>query len=195
MRLDVIAQPIFVLPDQPLDCLIADAALAACSVIDWSAPSRDTEQWVKNDYRKTVRSAKNPDMLLRLHSEQEHMVSVGCALAGLPQAYGDFTKLMQKTQVSGWEDKPHAVSEHDRDSPFGTIILSEQVFMSPGKLAAQAAHSLMLYCLDQRPDTLDGNVLVRWGDVENGPYTVRDNGLTEIDEGTLTAMFILSDKC
>src|SRR5699024_9363459 len=100
MNDEALVQPIFVDPTFPLDAILRNVMCASAKAVLEDTPV--IEKWLADDYRKTVRSAK-PSMLTRLKMEETGWQEHGIALAFNPCRYDEFSKLMRRGQVSGWE--------------------------------------------------------------------------------------------
>lgn len=184
-------QPIFVSPNRPLDELLRDAMFASAYVVYGQVPI--VEEWLASDYRKTVRSAK-PSMIERMKQDSANSVdwrAHGCALAYRPLHYDEFTKLMNRGQVSGWENKVLPMeSAQAWERPSAVLYISQRVHMTPGKLTAQASHAAVLMGRDRGPASL---ALVNFAYRDSLPdegYVIRDNGLTEIEPDTHTVTLV-----
>jgi len=116
------------------------------------------------------------------------------AVAASLMRYDEFPPVLAKAQVSGW--KPYEYLYGDRhDSPsFGTFIVNDQLDMSPGKLAAQASHSLTIYYvrtgkLPSSEDTIRLELASEKSVLQCDDVVV-DEGHTEIPSGSVTCGFM-----
>lgn len=188
MNDETLVQPIFVDPTCPLDALLRNVMyVSAEAVIE---DTRVVRAWLTSDYRKTVRSAK-PSMMERLKAEDASTHEYKSALAYEPRHYDEFTKLMRRGQVSGWDQKVLPLEDPSPyDSPSAVLHISEQVIMSPGKLAAQAAHAGVFMARDYGIDSLLRINLVYSTILPEEGYVIRDNGHTEVEPDTHTVTLV-----
>lgn len=203
---DSLVQPIIVDPSNTREKIIKDAAMASVLAYIEARDSgkilEDTswDQWLNGSYRKTVRKMPTMKAMKDLVEDYGYS-SYGCAVAGGPVAYSAMPKQAKRSQVSGWDSRQDdSTSEEERGSvPFVTIYLNSALSMSVGKSAAQAAHALMRLEIIA-PTSLTGcNVRVLEKDLsrdvrgeinegENVRVVIVDNGLTEVEKGSLTAV-------
>lgn len=178
------------------------AAAARASVLAYLDDPGDPmwEQWLAGPFTKTVRREKLPRMRANpaiLGTPQD--VSGSLAIAGYPSRYADLPKAFMKLQVSG-TDLPRSGATPS----VGPVILEVLDTLSTGKACAQAAHALWLWMLPLLED--DPEKIADWHarrapvqvdlvpdwviaqSVAQGITHIRDNGLTEVDPGTVTAV-------
>lgn len=169
---------------------IADAASA--SVLAYLADPTNPawEEWLDGAHTKTVRRARARDL------DPLGLTAAGVARAGVPMTYEDMPRSVTRLQVSGTDlprTEPDVVA-----SPVTIAVLDT---LTTGKAAAQAGHALwawMLPLLTDDPEKV-ADFAARGAPVNIVTVTdadlpliaghqVRDNGLTEIPAGTLTAV-------
>lgn len=188
MNDEALVQPIFIDPTFPLDAILRNVMCASAKAVLEDTPV--IEKWLADDYRKTVRSAK-PSMLTRLKMEETGWQEHGIALAFNPCRYDEFSKLMRRGQVSGWE---HKVLPMDVPAPYnapsGILYAPKRLSMSTGKLAAQAAHAAVFMARDHGLESLFRINFVYSDDLPETGYAIRDNGHTEVESGTHTVTLI-----
>lgn len=196
-------QPIAVKPSTHFETI---AAVAIASNLHFAAADRSSEpwkSWLEKSYGKNVRNIRRPAEADRLANMDGHRTeftvggATACAFA--PLGYADFPVPLKKLQVTGL-DLPRATG------PFvvpGTIhplvIISEDARMSTGKTAAQVAHAVMLWLLEQDEATVSrwtlspGLSLICGSLAAAVGYgaTVIDNGHTELEPGTATVRVAL----
>lgn len=188
MNDETLVQPIFVEPTRPLDTLLRDVMMASTKAVIEN--TEVVEAWMKSDYRKTVRSAK-PSMLTRLKAESASWQEYESALAYTPCRYDEFSKTMRRGQVSGWENKVIPMTDPTlHESPSGVLHISKQASMTPGKLAAQAAHAAVFMARDYGLDSLLQINLVYSDLLPEEGYVIRDNGHTEVEPDTHTVTLV-----
>lgn len=215
-------QPIMLLVDKenPADHsdAISAAALASVHVYanDTSAdPAWD--EWLSGPFAKSVRraSAKDFDKVLAGFDPSDYSTfRVGRARAAAfrPVLATAMPKPLARLQVSGTELP--ALNAHAAGRWVPTIVLNGGLGMSTGKAAAQGAHALFLYYLDNRGDpsywlSPEARVIVAPGEATEGlsgfedvlarvravqerggcvpPSVITDAGRTEIAAGSVTA--------
>lgn len=184
-----LVQPILVVPSNPKNYVIRDVALASvCSMQKLSHENWDL--WLTTAFTKSVRKVKNIEMLQKM-CEEENFVQMGCAAARYPDSYENYSKKLSKTRVSGWDTE--VLPETTEDTVYTHVIyLNASLEMSTGKSAAQAAHALMKYCLENpQVDVSAISLGIRSIPQEemqmDSAYLIVDNGLTEIPQGSVTA--------
>ena len=177
----------------------AAAALAACSAMD--LPGGDPaawDAWLSGAFTKSVRRASRPaqyaraDALDTPHAAAE--VGGARALAFAPTPYALMPKALRSLQVASI-DEPREGSAVSVGSSGPLILLDPSAGMTTGKAAAQAAHALCGWLLLQEHGAQAAwlaapSVSVAEGVPGPGDEVVveiRDNGLTEVAPGTITA--------
>lgn len=184
-----LTQFIFVDPHQDRLTLIHDAASA--SALSLAHDSDLWDEWVSTDYRKSVRALKRArdveaDCIVET-VKRDTMVS---AAATVPMTKELLPSPLRRTQVSGWDSKVIVQDSAEPSNEENVLLINDSLGMSVGKMAAQAAHALMMVTLDRGvvPSfsvALADEEMLR--DVKG--YLMKDNGLTEIPAGSLTAAF------
>mgnify|MGYP001940760817 CR=1 FL=1 len=196
---NVLVQPIIVVPDVPRNYLISCAAQASLKAFK-TLPSDRWAEWTSGGhYRKTVRKVKASQ--LETMTEELGLAKFGCAAASVPMKYPEFPKKIASAQVSGWDDKVFPVRDMDSMYQSGkiiTIYLNSALGMSAGKSAAQAAHALIQKEISYPGSTEGKSVRIIEADISEkvigelkdaeGRVRIYDAGLTEIPEGSLTAV-------
>lgn len=187
-----LTQFIFVNPHQSRLGVIHDAALASMQAL--TVPSENWDEWLATDYRKSVRALKRSQ-----DADADPIVSIVChsgtlsAAATLPTRKEALTPALKRTQVTGWDHKvDHLTSESPLSAVSGasTLLINDSLGMSTGKMAAQAAHAVMLFFIAERVVPTFSIILTSEEILKEADgYTVTDNGLTEIPAGSLTAVF------
>jgi peptidyl-tRNA hydrolase len=199
-------QPIMLLVDKTNPASHRDAirAVALASVrlyardrVDGAATDIWSE-WLSGPFAKSVRRADTSafDKVLALSDPNDLLeVSVGRAkaVAFRPVRATEMPRPLKRLQVSGTQLEEAEESQLQSSGP--TIILNDSLGMSTGKAAAQAAHALFSWYLDQAPDTgVTCNIrFVRETDFhrlieESGSqHVIEDAGRTEIEPGSTTA--------
>ena len=106
------------------------------------------------------------------------------------QNYNEFDTVLKSAQVSGWNKYENTFAEWHNHPTFGMVLVNESAEMSPGKLAAQAAHVLVAQYVDTgvmlRGDETVAIEFVPQEQVELCRWVIRDNGHTEVVPGTVT---------
>lgn len=196
-------QPIAVRPSTHFETI---AAAAIASNLLFAAADRSSEpwkSWLEQSYGKNVRNIRRPAEADRLAAMDGHRaeftVGAATAYAFAPLQYADFPAPLKKLQVTGL-DLPRA------GDPFlvpgleqPQITISDDVDMSTGKTAAQVAHAVMLWLLEQDEATvsrwtLSPGLCLGYGSLAAAAgygATVIDNGHTELEPGTATVRVTL----
>ena len=197
-------QPILLRVDkeEPAAHRDAIAAAAAAGVLAYANRTGDEawEDWVTGRFTKTVRRAGPKPFAKLCAAAPSGIVRIGKAEAAAfePQRYEDMPRALRALQVSGTQ-LPDTEPVPATGVPL--IILNQDLAMSTGKAAAQAAHALLAWYLE-----LDTRRKQEWAAhpgaaVQENPQTVFrrqsrqpgagplivDAGLTEIDPGSPTA--------
>lgn len=198
-------QPILIRVDKEDPAAHRDAVAAAALACVLAYARRETaeawEEWVNGRFTKTVRRA-SPKAFAKLSAgAPSGTVIIGSAEAAAfdPQRYDDMPRALRSLQVSGTQLPP---GDPVRASPgMPLIVLNQDLDMSTGKAAAQAAHALLAWYLDLAPEQAaafaehPGAAVTevpaeRFRELASvsgaGPLIV-DAGLTEIDPGSATA--------
>ena len=205
--MEQLVQPIVVTKNSSHWATVEAAARASLGVAFASeeAAQRALKKWLSGPFTKTVRRA-TPAQLESLREwaagEGIASASVGVrdsqALALQPLAYDAFPKQLRKLQVSGTdfpreEGGPGAATG-------GGLTLALLGELTTGKAAAQAAHAYWKWFLMETPEkrlevdwssqplellSCSAGELAHWAQLG---YPIQDNGLTEVDPQTLTAV-------
>lgn len=183
-------QPIFVVPDHPQDRVICAAAKASVLALA-EIPSPFWALWLQGPFTKTVRRIKSQERLETLkeqYSDSTYLEDI--ALASVPMPYAEFPKPFQRAQVTGWDNQ--VLPPSTAQSGQATIYLNETLEMTTGKMAAQAAHALMKLYLAEKcvPSVKICMVPQERLESMDTRYAIKDNGLTEIAPGSLTAVLV-----
>ena len=209
-------QPIVVVPPSPEDdvpsphlSVIAAAAIAAGrAFLEVEPDSPVWAEWLAGSFTKSVRRATKPAKIAKVensvlpHSSAE--MDGARAFAFAPAPYSEWPKELSRLQVSGLDlrhpSDPDGIMTGGETASKPSITLSKKISMTTGKAAAQAAHALVAWL-----SRVDGPTRDRWleglavdvfiGDADGvaDPFVeIHDNGLTEIEPGTLTAVVLWS---
>lgn len=196
-------QPIAVKPSTHFETI---AAAAIASNLMFAAADRSSEPWkgwLEQSYGKNVRNIRRPAEAGRLAAMEGHrtVFTVGSATAYAfgPLGYADFPAPLKKLQVTGLElpRTPDSFRVPGMTEP--EITISDDARMSTGKTAAQVAHALMLWVLEQDDAAINRWMLspglrLAYGSLANAAghgATVIDNGHTELEPGTATVRVAL----
>lgn len=192
-----LTQFIFVDPVTPGDRLIsavADASASAYMTLGMTG-LHTWEEWMSNDYRKSVRAIKKPsdfdfDVIVSLVRDDTGKPIAG---ATIPMRKSELPSRLRRAQVSGWDSKVLSwEGPVEGESYDGLLLLNDDLEMSTGKMAAQAAHAVMHFvALQHRMPSLRKNIQRVPYELldEKGKYAVQDNGLTEVEPGSFTAEY------
>lgn len=205
-------QPIVLLVDKADPAPEADGirAAAIASVMAYASDleagdESAWERWLSGRFTKSVRraDAKTFPKVVSAVEGAETVVGKARALALRPAPYSEYPKAVSRLQVGGTSLPRVGPTGGPVEAPL--IVLNQDLGMSTGKAAAQAAHALFAWFLaldshDRREWSSDPRVLVAFndGDMFNrakqfaapGSLIV-DAGLTEIAPQTTTA-FVLN---
>lgn len=169
-------------------------------------------QWLSGPFTKTVRRGSYNDLVRVATWAMENRVpyadvSAGdsAAIALAPMRYENLPKPVARLQVSG-TDLPLAEPTPSAGILMTPVALSVDKTLTTGKATAQAAHALWMWLLEREqrgehdfldlwtsegcPAQVDLRThadLTRLAELP-GVHAVRDNGLTEIAAGSLTAV-------
>ena len=204
-------QPILLRVDKEDPALHRDAVAAAALACVLAYARRETgdawDEWVQGRFTKTVRRA-SPKAFAKLSAgAPSGKVVVGLAEAAAfePQRYEDMPRALRSLQVSGTQLPAGKPVPAGPGKPL--IVLNQDLDMSTGKAAAQAAHALLAWYLtlgtvQACAYAADPGAAVievpaeRFRELaaapEAGPLIV-DAGLTEIDPGSATAFVAARD--
>ncbi|MCL2091978.1 MAG: hypothetical protein FWH11_12415 [Micrococcales bacterium] len=205
MDSDALVQPIVV--DKAGTHLATIRAAAVASVLCWYAGRLDEvwAVWLSGPFTKTVRRAKTAQVLAL--AQMPGSVTVGrpgdpgFAVALPPVRYTDLPREIVRLQVSGTDLPRDPALAGDDDCPVALLLRDD---LTTGKAAAQAAHALMAWALP-KADGMGGEVdalvehagppvslvdpeLLEKAARRPGTVAIRDNGLTEVEPDTLTAV-------
>lgn len=198
-------QPILLRVDKEDPAAHRDAVAAAAVACVLAFTHRNSDDawldWVRGRFTKTVRRAGPKPFAKLTAGAPSGTVVIGKAEAAAfePQRYADMPRALRSLQVSGTQLPAAEPAPAQPGAPL--IVLNEDLAMSTGKAAAQAAHALLAWYLELAPEQAAGfaecpAALVaelpgeRFRELArhpgNGPLIV-DAGLTEIDPGSSTA--------
>jgi peptidyl-tRNA hydrolase len=188
------------------------AALASVNAYAEGRPDGDPREdawthWLSGSFTKSVRraDAKTFAKLTAEFGQPVATVGKAQAMAFKPMPYEELPKTLARLQVSG-TNLPVIDSERERPAHAATIVLNSALGMTTGKAAAQASHALMAWYLALEPEarrewlaagTPSAVRFAPAGPFEStsqwaiGESRIRDNGLTEIAPGTMTAYVIV----
>ncbi|MDF2498280.1 peptidyl-tRNA hydrolase [Arthrobacter koreensis] len=205
MELSDTVQPILLRVDKEDPAAHTDAVAAAAVACVLAFARRESDEqwadWMAGRFTKTVRRA-GPKPFAKLTADAPSgtvVVGKAAAAAFEPQRYEDMPRALRSLQVSGTQLPAGAPVAARPGSPL--IVLNQELKMSTGKAAAQAAHALLAWYLElgpeeaaafaANPDAAATEVpAARFGELRlgrgAGPLIV-DAGLTEIDPGSATA--------
>lgn len=209
-----LVQPIVVRPSTHFDTIAAVALASGLALADADPASEPWAGWLGGSFTKSVRRTKRPAELdkVRLLGMPRAEITVGQATAiGFAPLDAEALPLaIKRLQVSGLEAPvPEAVpARPNADTAARTVFtrpaalaphieINTEVAMSTGKTAAQVAHALGAWLLEQEPSVRSGwasdpGLHLGTADFtedpgEPGCLVILDNGLTEIAPGTATA--------
>lgn len=165
-------------------------------------------EWLTGPFTKTVRRASLSEMQKVytwavdngwIPSLVHASTDLDSAVALPPMEYSEFPKILSRLQVSG-TDFPRKEKE-SFSSPARVMLLDS---LTTGKAAAQAAHAAWLWRLKADPKVVQEwleegcQVAVELASADKlqslesaGHWSIRDNGLTEIEAHTLTAVALI----
>ena len=196
-------QPIAVKPSTHFETI---AAVAIASNLLFAAADRSSEplkSWLEQSYGKNVRNIRRPAETDRLAAMDGHRteftVGGATAYAFAPLEYADFPVSLKKLQVTGLDLPRTAESLLVPGMVQPRVTISDDVQMSTGKTAAQVAHAVMLWLLEQDEATvsrwmLSPGLSLTYGSLAAAAghgATVIDNGHTELEPGTATVRVAL----
>lgn len=163
--------------------------------------------WLAGPFTKTVRRASY-DQLIKVQdwarannsAYADAAVNDSAAVALVPMTYEAMPKVVARLQVSGTD-----LARQGAESVDSLITVAVLDSLSTGKATAQAAHAAWKYALETDSDrvraALESDfVAVRFVAEEEladlaasaNAYAIRDNGLTEVEAQTLTAVAVSS---
>lgn len=208
-RLGVWVQPIVVDKAGTHEATVLAAATASVAVFMDSMSAPQWSPWLSGAFTKTVRRAAGSALdSVRADAvqaaEPAAVASSGSsrALALLPRRYEDLPRAVARLQVAGTDLPRAGLAALDRVAPVRVAVRRD---LSTGKAAAQGAHALWMWVLSRIED--DPELIAHWHrsampvdltfvddadleEVARAPrraLVVRDNGLTEVAPGTVTA--------
>lgn len=185
----------------------AIAAVVAACVQAYLARPDNTGwlPWLSSSFAKSVRRARPADMdATRGLALSDVTFRTAHALGFAPMQYADMPKTLSRTQVTG-TDFPRdgwPTPAHDHpDRP--TVVIDDDLHLSTGKAAAQAAHGLLAWYLQspvitqqawiyaQSPFTVTGMSRSKFRDATRAAaVTITDSGFTEIAPNTCTVLVL-----
>lgn len=202
MDKNALVQVIAVKADNHIDA-IKTVAIASALTLATIDPSEKLEKWLDTDYRKTVRKiSKNSqlDEIKELPYATNFRKDSGNVYAFDLMTYDEMPKELRKLQVSGLDYKDKKLPKKSKVNKdfIPVIILNTDIEATTGKMAAQAAHALCKWVLETdpaivskwitRPDCeLIGVSFKELKPNKRDHILVKDNGLTEIKKGSITA--------
>lgn len=181
-------------------------AVAESSVRAWLQSQDDPAwaAWLSGPFVKSVRRAKAGAFwkLAEDDADNHALVQVGdaAAIAYTPTRYADMNPVIAKLQVSGTDFQRAGWTDPEQSSHVW-VVMNDDLGMSTGKAAAQAAHALFAYALQTDRD-LDPH----WQDTITGFHLtgvsrdkfaalsptatvlIQDAGRTEVEPGSATAL-------
>lgn len=199
----VLVQSVVVWVPEGAGYLDVVAAAASASVLAFGAGSGPVwDEWLSGSFTKSVRKVKKASLVDR--AVRDGAVRFDgrrgvLAAAFPPMRYRELPRYVARARVQGW-DVPVVESSVGVGSP--CVLLGAQVGMSAGKGSAQAAHALMAHARRVRGSGEDVGALVSSVSFELAPedvfvqacagagVVIRDNGLTEVEPGTVTACVV-----
>lgn len=211
-------QAIAVLPSTHEETIASVAIASAKSLLASDLNEFHWREWLEGSFTKTVRrvSAK-PSLIQKFNDDPDVLssVHVGDAIAWAysPKPYEDFSKHVSRLQVSGLDrektglelfssiEEDSTVESFSEDLRAPIVILDSDLGMSTGKSAAQAAHGLCRWLLQSDEKTrskwiASPSIKLLFMESSEIPsnhpqaVSIRDNGLTEIEAGSLTVCVI-----
>lgn len=206
-----LVQPIAVLPGTHHETIAAVAIASARATIRHDINLDPWRAWLSGSFTKSVRRVRRAAHLDQIRLDPDAichaLVGDAVAIAYRPMPYDDFPKQLSRLRVSGLDRRDDAVPDSwsysfDRSvrAHAPQVVLNRSVDMTTGKAAAQVAHAMVLWSL-----AVPEGIATTWADdptlhlstadldtqrvaPEGGrSIIVRDNGLTEVDPGTITA--------
>lgn len=173
-------------------------------------------RWLAGPFTKSVRraDAKTFNKLQADHDPASAQVGKARALAFKPTPYEELPKHLSRLQVSGTvlpERESDVTKPRPRDFNAAVfhgepvLVVNDDLHLSTGKACAQAAHALMAFYLamgtdDARrwhgaglPSTIllaDDTLFQDLAATVPDGWHIKDNGLTEIEPGTMTAFVV-----
>ena len=190
-------QPILVRvsPQASHEQVCVAVALASAGALRQARAGLFTEReiwnrWCNGSYTKSVRVPRGPSHWDRaLDTSQHCLIDLGpvAAAAFEPVTYPDMTEPIRKARVSGLQ-RDTATGYLDYPQSRYTIWLADDLGMSTGKAAAQAAHAACAVASMEGPWSLRLAPSAQLADLDNPVAVIQDNGLTEIEPGSLTAV-------
>lgn len=207
-----LVQAIAVVPGTHFETIAAVATASALAALTRGADPETPsvwDTWLAGSFTKTVRRATRPAQIRKLIEDETsvavHRAGGAAAFAYAPMPYDEFPAHLRKLQVTGldvdrsldrwglsWQSPTTPTGPHGLEAQ---ILISEQAAMTTGKTAAQVAHALVAWTQlltdDQKLAWIKSPVVrLIVDDIDHYDparcITIRDNGLTEIEPGTVT---------
>lgn len=192
--------------------LIEAVALASVTSVEHHPTDPLLETWLSGAFTKTVRKAKSHTKftgLLSTQGDNAQSINIADAYAfTFPiTSYETMMPELRKAQVSGIDQRhirtafllpsfstlaPDRKLLDDPDTAVIEVLLNQDVDMTTGKAAAQAAHGAMagwLWRRDLGDKVCSHCIVFRWSttsEIGDCPVVIADNGLTEVGPGTVT---------
>lgn len=184
--------PILVDASRDADHVDVLRAVGCASALAFDPQSDVWSRWYAGSQTKSVRVAQTQAQQARALEALPHVssrVDNVTAHAFTPMDIAAHREI-KKSRVAGFQRDVIRTESHP-DDPKALVYVASDLGMSTGKAAAQAAHA---FCgLTGRVDP--SRVGVIWCPSSQFPIdpliTIRDNGLTEIKPGSLTAVAVL----
>lgn len=180
-------------------------AVALASVLAWlnDLDNPNWKKWFSGRFTKSVRRG-TPSQVGAVKEEAKAIVPVGGveALGFAPVLYSEMKPPLTKMQVANFE-RDRESTTYRVNSLGPTLYVNEGLGMSTGKTAAQAAHALMGWALNQSVSEIEGWVLrgfqfslfgVDSREFESkkilADLVIEDAGFTEVDPHSATVLVV-----
>lgn len=151
-------QPIAVKPSTHFETISAVAIASNLMFAEADKSAEPWKGWLGGAYTKSVRSIRRPAEALHLQAMEgprtEFAVGGATAYAFPLMDYAAFPKPLKKLQVTGL-DVPRSENTFAVPGAVQPIaVIRSDITMSTGKTAAQVAHGLMLWLMNQDQATV-----------------------------------------